>query len=209
MKSEDKEFYDELIEDGNYLGAAQFLREIDLPRARRSAYTGKIVQAVIRDLGSARSKNDREKVVYLRSVLAWLLKEYPGLASIYREQLRLATGGRDVLPEFARGVRNMGDVLSGKKTVQEGMEDAAEPLESFTDQAGNFIRDGLNQVGEFFAGLNRGFDSDETGPAGERKAADAEEPVQPVDIKIEDADDPLPHDIHDADSDGDKADKSR
>jgi hypothetical protein len=200
MNTDDKAFFEELLAEGNYLGAAEFLKNIDLPRARRAAHTGKIVQAVIRELGSARTRNDRERVVFLRSVLAWLLKEYPGLASLYREQLRLATGGSDVLPELARGVRNVGDVLSGKKSVQEGMEDASEPLESLADQAGNFIRDGLNQMGEFFAGLNRGFDEKpEAGAqASDEDSGEDDEPAQPVDIKIEDADDPLPHDIHDA-----------
>ncbi len=201
MNSEEKAFFSELISDGNYLGAAQYLREISLPKAQRSAHMGKVVQAVIQDLGAARSRSDRERVVFLRSVLAWLLKEYPGLGSLYREQLRLASGGTDVLPELARGVRNMGDVLSGKKTVQEGMEDAAEPLESLADQAGNFIRDGLNQVGDFFANLNRDPQSS-AGSGGDKKSApgtEDEEESQPVDITIEDADDPLPNDIHDAD----------
>lgn len=230
MNSDDKAFFQELLEDGNYLGAAQFLREQDMNASRRGAYMGQVVQQVINDLGRARSKNDRERVVFLRSALAWMLKDFPGLASVYREQLRLANGGNDLFPDFARGVRNMGDVISGRKTVQEGVEDAQEPLESLADKASDFFRDGLNQVGDFFAGLNRAPfgsnpESSETSDATSEDAKHGEaEPTtgdesqaphqnsRPVDISvdeieittetIEEADAPLPHNIHRAGDDG-------
>lgn len=203
MTVEQKDLLSELLNDKNFLGAAQYLRELDLEKAERSARMGGVVSHVIQDLGRARSGGDRERVVYLRSVLAWLLKEYPGLAPIYREQLRIATGGGDVFPEFARGMRNMQDVFTGKKTVQEGMEDAAEPMESFAEQAGEFIKDGLNQFGSFFSRMNQNMNRDrsengehakDSGTSGDRE----EDEARPVDINIEDADDPLPHDIHDA-----------
>lgn len=212
MTVEQKDLLSELLNDKNFLGAAQYLRELELEKAERSARMGAVVSAVIQDLGRARSGGDRERVVYLRSVLAWLLKEYPGLASIYREQLRIATGSGDIFPEFARGVRNMQDVFSGKKTVQEGMEDAAEPMEGFAEQAGEFIKDGLNQFGSFFSKMNENMNREGSSRNSGTKngtsqtAEDSksswngdDEESRPVDINIEDADDPLPHDIHDAD----------
>lgn len=206
MTEEQKQFLFELVDEQNYLGAAQYLRETETDKSMRSARMGTVVEAVIRDLDKARSRSDRERVVYLRSVLAWLLKEFPGLASIYREQLRVASGGNDVLPDLARGFRNVNDVLSGKKTVQEGVEDASEPLEGLADQAGKLFTDGLNQLGDFFSKMNGGSPADESKKekpgqsASKTKEAEgsAQDPSTPVDIVIEDADDPLPHDIHDA-----------
>ncbi len=217
MTEEQKNFVRELIDEHNYLGAGQYVREIDMEMAMRSARMGTVVEAVIRDLDKSRSKSDRERVIYLRSVLAWLLKDYPGLASIYREQLRIATGSNDIIPELARGFRNVNDVVSGKKSVQEGVEDAAEPLEGLADQAGKLLNQGLNQLGDFFGRLNAenpekngeidpDSDSDLDMDDGQDKEGDSvdikiDKEGDSVDIKIEDADHPLPHDIQDVKKD--------
>ena len=213
MTEEQNKFLAGLIADSNYLGAAQYLKNLSLDSPERSAIMGKVISAVVDDLSLARGKGNRERTVYLRSVLSWLLRDYPGLASMYREQLRIASGNTDVLPELARGVRNLGDVFSGKKTVQEGMDDASEPLETIAEQAGELFKDGLNQIGEFFVGFGRknsrdpetnGY-GDSAANAGDHSSAtdntnDDNSSDETIEVKIENADDPLPHEIHDADT---------
>ena len=181
MTKEQSGFLSKLIGDKNYLGAVQYVKELSLDKSEHSARIGKIISSVVDDLDSARSNNNRERTVYLRSVLSWILRDYPGLASIYREQLRISSGNTDVLPELARGVRNVGDVLSGKKTIQEGVDDASEPLENIAGQAGELFKDGLNRVGEFLSGFSREDSSTE-----ENDAPSSEEPG----IKVEVEDDP-------------------
>lgn len=210
MNTEQNKFFMDLIVDRNFLGAAQYLKELSLDGAERSALMAKVIDALVTALDSARINNDRERTVYLRSLLAWLLRDYPGLASMYREQVRIATGNDAVLPDLLRGIRNAGDVFTGRKTVQEGVHDASEPLENLGGQAGELLKEGLNQIGEFFAGFSRQRDktdesaesgeSDESGNGDEGTADSGDSEDQPgVEVKIENADDPLPHDIHKTD----------
>ncbi|MFW5685187.1 MAG: hypothetical protein ACOC0O_00895 [Spirochaetota bacterium] len=162
-----------LITDRNYLGAQLFLKEADLETDERNELLGMLATAVVDELSRTR-RDDRERLVYLRSVLAWILREVPGLGSLYREQLRTATGSPDVLSEFARGVRSFGDVASGRKSMSEGVSEAAEDARrNFEDAADRFrsgqtgegvneflgaaekgIRQGLDQLGAFFRAMN-------------------------------------------------------
>lgn len=204
MNTEQNKFFIDLIADRNFLGAAQYLKEFSLDGGERSALMAKVIDALVTALDSARSNNDRERAVYLRSLLAWLLRDYPGLAAMYREQVRIATGNDAVLPDLLRGIRNAGDVFTGRKTVQEGVHDASEPLENLGGQAGELLKEGLNQIGEFFAGFSRPRDKTDESGNGDEGAANSEDREdredQPgVEVKIENADDPLPHDIHKTD----------
>ncbi|MGI9257152.1 MAG: hypothetical protein ACR2PY_09495 [Salinispira sp.] len=167
MNTEHYDVFENLLSSRNYIGAAQYLKELlseeILKKADYSAHTGRIVEAVVGDLDSARSDANRERTVYLRSILSWLLKDYPNLSSIYREQLRNASGSADIFPEMVRGIRNVEDIISGRKTVREGIEDASEPLDNLSKQAGELFMEGLNKAGKFFAGLDR--DSGSSNPA--------------------------------------------
>ena len=189
------DFLRDLVADKNYLGAAQYLKELPLEAAERSAKMGTIITAVVDDLAS--HGNNRERTMYNRSVLSWLLRDYPGLATLYREQLRLTSGDTGVLPELTRGFRNMGDVLSGKKTVVEGVQDAAEPLGDIAGQAESSLQDGLNRIATFFAGFSRKDEQDDHNT--ESKDGVSTEDGESIVVNIENADDPLPHKLHEAD----------
>jgi hypothetical protein len=239
MNKEQQQFLNDLLHQKNYLGAYQYLRELDIEKAERSASIGLVVTAIVEDL-SVQPRQSRERVIYLRSVLSYVFKEYPGLTSLYREQLRVAQGKDDLISEVFKGFRNVADVATGRKTVNEGVEEAAEDMKdgferstgsSFDDLGKNAekaLRDGLEQVGNFFAGLNRprttppeetpdsddptatsgkgsptGKSSRETGThtTGSTSQADDDEAEDAVHIKIENADDPLPEDVHEAERD--------
>ncbi|MFW5716172.1 MAG: hypothetical protein ACOC0E_01865 [Spirochaetota bacterium] len=171
-----------LIADRNYLGAQLYLKEAELEKDERDELLGALATALVDELSRTR-RDDRERLVYLRSVLAWVLREVPGLGSLYREQLRSATGGGDMLSDLTRGLRNLGDVASGRKSVGEGFNDAADDarrnfedatermrsgesgarVNEFFTAAEKGIRQGLDQLGEFFRVLN---DEQAAGPSG-------------------------------------------
>lgn len=162
-----------LITDRNYLGAQLYLREAELESDERNELIGALATAVVDELSRTR-RDDRERLVYLRSVLAWVLREVPGLGSLYREQLRSATGRTDLFSEVTRGFRNIGDVASGRKSMSEGFQDAADDarrnfedaserwrsgesgdqVNEFLSSAEKGLRQGLDQLGAFFRSLN-------------------------------------------------------
>jgi len=219
-----------LITDRNYLGAQLYLKQAELDAEERNELFGMLATAVVDELSRTR-RDDRERIVYLRSVLAWILREIPGLGSLYREQLRGSAGGTDLLSEMARGLRNFGDVATGRKSVGEGLNEAADDARrNFEDTAERFrsgesgdrvnefitgaekgIRQGLDQLGEFFRAMNEGRESNggsasgagaggsnhtaEDGRAAAR--ADSERDVEDAEVSPEgDATDNSAQDIH-------------
>ena len=193
-----------LIGERNYVGAHLYLKEAELERAEYLELVGSVAGAIIDELSMTR-RDDRERVYYLRSLLAWIFRDVPGLSALYREQVRESKGGTDVLGGLFRGVRNIGDVASGRKSVSEGIQDAAEDarrnVEDATEAAresdagariGEFlsfaekgIRDGLDQLGSFFRSLN---ETDDSAPADEPEQSDAERAARAdADRDVEDA----------------------
>lgn len=179
-----------LVSDRNYLGAQLYLREADLERDERNELLGMLATAVVDELSRTR-RDDRERIVYLRSVLAWILREVPGLGSMYREQLRGSAGGGDVVSQFARGMRTFGDVAAGRTSFTDAADEARHNFEDATerfrsgessDQINDFlssaekgIRDGLDQLGAFFQALNEDREPREGPAAGEEASAPDEE----------------------------------
>ncbi len=183
-----------LIEESNHLGAYLYLKDAELDRGEYVELVGLLAGAVVDELSSTR-RDDRERIYYLRSILAWILRDVPGLGSLYREQLRETRGGGGFLGSVTRGIRNAGDVTSGKKSVSEGFEDAAEDVRRTFENASNAvnsgetesrlnellgsaetgIRQGLDQLGELFRNLNErpGKDSTDSPPAAESDVEDA------------------------------------
>ena len=189
-----------LIEDSNHLGAYLYLKDAELDRGEYVELVGLLAGAVVDELSSTR-RDDRERIYYLRSILAWILRDVPGLGSLYREQLRETRSGGGFLGSLTRGIRNAGDVTSGKKSVSEGFEDAAEDvrrnfenvsdtvnsgeaesrLNEFLGSAETGIRQGLDQLGELFRNLNERPGKDSTDPPA------AAEPPPTAEPDVEDA----------------------
>lgn len=162
-----------LMSDRNYLGAQLYLKDAELDDDERNELLGMLASGVVDELSRTR-RDDRERIVYLRSVLAWILREVPGLGSMYREQLRQVSGSNDLLSQFTRGIRNFGDVAAGRKSVGEGFNEAADDarrnfedvtdrmrsgesgdqVSEFLSSAERGIRQGLDQLGAFFRAMN-------------------------------------------------------
>ena len=174
-----------LIADRNYLGAHLYLKKTDLDPDERDELMGVLVGAVGDELSRTR-RDDRERLIYLRSLLAWILRDVPGLGSLYREQLRAANGRADLMSEFTRGFRNLSDVASGRKSVEDGISEATEDarrgfeetaerfrsgesrenVDQMLDAAQKGIRQGIDQLGAFFRALNEASGPDETDATG-------------------------------------------
>jgi hypothetical protein len=193
-----------LIENSNHLGAYLYLKDAGLEHEEYVELVGELAGAVVNELSGTR-REDKERIYFLRSILAWILRDVPGLGSLYREQLRESRSGAGagLLGSVARGVRNAGDVATGKKSVSEGLQDAAEDvrqnmedaadsvksgeagakLNEFLNSAETGVRQGLDQLGDFFRTLNE--QSDDTEP----EMKDVDGSVQDAPAAGESADD--------------------
>lgn len=167
-----------LAEGGNYLGAYLYLKEAELERLDHVELVGVLAGAVADELSRTR-RDDRERIYYLRSLLAWILRDVPGLGPLYREQLRDSRSRGGLLGSFARGIENAGDIAGGRKSVADGLEDVSEDvrrnledaaeavqsgeagtrLNEFLNSAEQGIRDGIDQIGAVFRSLNEQTDS--------------------------------------------------
>ena len=152
------------LEEQNYVAACLFLKNEELPDGLRYEATGEVAKRVIDDLASEKNK---EKMIYLRSILVWLFKDIPGLASVYREQLRLASDNPNIVRDFMRGVRTFTGAATagGSETLGDRVDDLAdnlrpeviqEKVKDFFSDAGLDIDDGIRKAQDFFDTLAGG-----------------------------------------------------
>ena len=157
-----KEYLDELIADGNYLGAVLALRRErrELGQILYDEYLGRISAAVVADLESVRS---RDKVVYLRSVLRLVFQDVPELERIYRDQLREDRGRPDLFRGAMDGIRSIAGTTEACRRVEDGINDIRRGVErgldrgnidsgvkSVLDAAEKGLRDGLQTLAGMF-----------------------------------------------------------
>ncbi len=138
-----KEYLDELIADGNYLGAMLALRRErrELGQTLYDEYLGRISAAVVADLEMVRS---RDKVVYLRSVLRLVFQDVPDLERIYRDQLREDRGRPDFFRGAIDGIRSIAGTTEAGRRVEDGINDIRRGVEQGFDR-GN-IDSGVKSV---------------------------------------------------------------
>ncbi|TVQ22108.1 MAG: hypothetical protein EA383_16035 [Spirochaetaceae bacterium] len=165
-----------MIRDSNYVAAYTAIKESRLDELDRTELTGSMVAQIVDELSRCTKREDRERAVYLRTLLSWVFRDVPGLSALYREQLRLAHRSEgDFATGLYRNFRTMSDVAGGRKTIAEGFEETAENLrtgfeeaadnlragdpsesvKTFMNAAENTIKDGLEQFGRFFESLNQ------------------------------------------------------
>ena len=149
------------LEDKNYVAACLYVKNEEIPDDTKYEITGEVATRVIDDLAVEKNK---EKILYLRSIMVWLLKDVPGLAAAYREQLRLASGSQRIMRDFLNGVRTFADVTTGgvSESVHDKAEEVAENLnpdaiqekvKDFFSQAGVNLDDGIKKAQDFFDNL--------------------------------------------------------
>jgi len=98
---------------------------------------GDISRRILGDLEGV-PKSNTEKIVYLRTMLQYCFREFPGLSALYKEQLRLVHGKDDPIQEVLRNVQNVSDFASGTSQVQ--------------DEAEKVFRQGIDTLGSLLRG---------------------------------------------------------
>lgn len=152
------------LEDQNYVAACLFIKKEEVPADARDEISGEVAKRVVDSLATEKNK---EKITYLRSILVWLFKDIPGLASVYREQIRLSTDYPNMMRDFMRGVRTFADVATGgeSESLGEKIDEAAESLKpdavqekvkDFFSDAGIDIDDGMKKARDFFDSFTGG-----------------------------------------------------
>ena len=149
-----------LIREQNYV-AAQTVANAYPDPDHRAELAGMVIEAIASEL--SQNRLPRERAVYLRSLLVWVFRDFPGLASIYREQVRIAAGQSTGF-DWLEGVRNMSDVASGRKSFEAGVEDTvesvrrnvenADEVRDFFSEAGKNISGALDEFGKVFRSMS-------------------------------------------------------
>ncbi len=204
-----KERVEQMIDDQNFVAAYMAVKQSGLPDLDRTEMAGQIVTRIVDDLSRCTRREERERAIYLRSLLAWIFRDIPGLSSLYREQVRLVHNRGDLATDMYQGIKNINDVASGRKGVSEGLEDtvnqvrqnledaaenfrsgdASETVRSFMTAAETGLRDGLAQMGKFFEGLNeQSRESERTAGSSERRQDSAEESEDVEDVAFDESD---------------------
>ncbi len=215
----DESRFQELISNRNYLGSWMLLKESGLERTEEAIQTGVLASDLINAIAESRSPELREKQMYYRSLLSYILKDWPGLASLYREQTRPLLGGMSagLVPDHLSDLwQDFSDVMSGRKNLDESFRQRMaetqnkarefgvnlDPLQEFAKDAERELRRGVDEVRDYLKNIfqdNSAGKSASASPAESSKTA-TEEPdaTSGIKVKIQDADDPLPGSIHQA-----------
>ncbi len=143
------------MRERNYIAAYQYIRMVRPAEPAYSEYAGTLVGAVIEELGRINKREQPDRVIYLRSILAWIFRDIPGLSALYREQLRGTSGGGDPVSEVYRGVRNFNDVASGRKSFSDGFEDAFQQIRDNVERTAEQIRERYSEFSKQSNGENR------------------------------------------------------
>lgn len=162
---------EDLLNEKNYLAACLLLKNSSAEGEESYDISGKVVARILDDLSAEKNK---EKSLFLRSLLIWVFRDLPGLSSIYREQLRSASGTAGPFGDIWKNLRMFSDVMSGEKSASSVAEDAAENIkqhvkdaadnlnaDTFTEKVKDFfsssgidLDDGLKRATDFFESLN-------------------------------------------------------
>lgn len=158
---------DAMIGEKNYIGAYALAREQE---GYKQEYAGIIAQAVITELSSLPARGNRERVYYLRSILLWIFRDFPGLSAMYRAQLRegmFSDSSPDVLKMLlniasasTRTVpRSADEAAEGVKETFDGVMDdiksgrADEKMRGFMEAAGEGLAAGIRGMSDFLDAL--------------------------------------------------------
>lgn len=133
------------MRDRNYIAAYQYIKMTRPPEPEFSEHAGELASAIIAELGKTNKREEPDRVVFLRSILAWVFRDIPGLSTLYREQLRGSGGIGDPMSEVYRGVRNLNDMAYGRKSVSEGIEDAFSQIRENVERVADQVRDRYNE----------------------------------------------------------------
>jgi hypothetical protein len=158
-----------LLAEANYVAVGMMIRASEAPDRMRYEALGLAVDSVVSAL---ETEKQRERIVYLRTMLSWFFREAPGLSSLYREQLRLIHGrsGWQDLSNIARFFTDLSSGGSSSESFEERAssakefterfkeksEDVQEQVKDFFTQSGIDLDEGLRRAGDFFETISGG-----------------------------------------------------
>lgn len=206
--------FEQLIADKNFLGAWVMLKESRIRKNQEARYVGSLANSLVEEITLARKSDDRERVAYLRSLLAYVLKDFPGLASLYREQIK---GSGALVPDGIQDVwQEFNDILAGRKGLDEAFKQRVEEARARVERDSGldgFIKEAQQGISKGFEGFKSFVDGlfAAAPDSAQKSTTEAEVPKdsaasgasgekQSIKVKVEDADAPLPHDIKDAET---------
>ncbi len=197
MSADNQERIENLMQQKNFLSAVLLLQESQLDTAVKHELLGRIAEQVVTEIDATR-REQRERRVFLRSLLQMIFREVPGLAAVYRDQVRAVTGEGDPMQQMYKNVKNWSDVASGRKSVRDGMDDTAESVRQGFEEAGESVRNGefsenfrgfLNLAEQGFRAGLKSIDEVLRGQSQPRTQAAAEEEIFSATTETEGGDD--------------------
>ena len=200
--------FDKNIAEANYLAAYAFAQSQGRDKQAQAANIGKLAQALVKQLSADRAKDDKEQLMFHRSLLSYVLRDFPGLASLYREQIRSV--GPGLVPESMQDLwRDFNDIISGRKSLDEELRQRFDEVKHRAQEAGfkpeNVLRGAEEGLRQGFEGLKNLFNSvfgvpqapSQPSPNANPSDDDSSQ-TDNYKVRVENADDPLPGAIHTA-----------
>jgi|GEM_PF-5095489 len=134
MHEEDK--INEYVKQRKFLTCYKFINSLSEFYTEKIGLYDILINSLFEEIDI--NKRSQEKIIYLRSIIILITNEIPELQKIYKEQLKgfslsdisnvtgLLSDSGLLDKDLARGINNINQVVSGKKTIAEGINDGLE-----------------------------------------------------------------------------------
>ena len=162
-----KEKFLKYLDEENYIAAYSNLRESGLNKMDRNELAGLYVKDILEKMDALPVRGASEKKAALRSFLLWVFRDYPGLANLYKGQLRGHLSDRK---NFISFIGDMKDPDTAKERigeevnnffdgVKQNLDDSADDIKNgraqdkvkdFIDQAESNVKEGLKNIADIF-----------------------------------------------------------
>jgi hypothetical protein len=139
-----------MTRSGNYLGAYSGIDLVEDELEKREL-VGELVETMVIDLENQTMGKNKERVYYLRSLLLYIFRDYPGLSGIYRLQLR--SDEKSDLFGLFRGLGDAAKRTGEAMDVPNSVEDAVEALKRNVNEFADDVKSGQfnEKVKDFFS----------------------------------------------------------
>jgi hypothetical protein len=172
-QDEKRSYVGQLIDSGNYLAAIICIKELQEDYLK-AELMGKMVNRITDEMNTYTTRRNQEKILYLRSLLMWIFRDFPHLGRIYREQLNAVQQPSNPF-NLLNGLKTLGSASLDQKEMAENIEDTVDSIKQnfedatesvkngevedkindFFNMAGDGIRKGLKGLSDFFGNMNR------------------------------------------------------
>jgi hypothetical protein len=174
MNQEEKRGYvGQLIDSGNYLAAIICIKEL-AEDYLKAELMGKLVNRITDEMNTYTTRRNQEKILYLRSLLMWIFRDFPHLGRLYREQLNASQQPANPF-NLLNGLKNLGSAPLDRQEMAENLEDTVDSIKQniedatesvkngevedkindFFSQAGNEIKKGIKGLSDFFGNISK------------------------------------------------------